>query len=265
MSQLIFSISLLLFFCACSNTSPDNTTIASSHNEKASSLKVNLKSDTLKPKAELDSLISSDFLIGKFDYRTHPWFVKVPAGMSNREIYIQKETLEAFSKMHEAAKKDGISFLIISGTRNFTDQKAIWENKWSREIVTHKTHKATALKILEYSSMPSTSRHHWGTDIDINSLVSSYFKTGKGAEEYAWLVKNAKKYGFYQTYTPKDKGRTGYSVEEWHWSYYPLSRIYLEQYNLKISNKDITGFSGCETASEIDIVKNYVNGIEAFK
>jgi LAS superfamily LD-carboxypeptidase LdcB len=264
MSQLTFSIALILFFCCCSYATPEHT-IASSNNEKASSLKVNLKSDTLKPKAELDSLISKDFLMGKFNYKTHPWFVKVPTGMSNREIYIQKETLEAFSKMHEAAKKDGINFVIISGTRNFTDQKAIWENKWSREILTHKTPKATALKILEYSSMPSTSRHHWGTDIDINSLVSSYFKTGKGAEEYAWLVKNAKKYGFYQTYTPKDKGRTGYAVEEWHWSYFPLSHKYLEQYNLKISNKDIVGFTGCETAAEIDIVKNYVNGIELYE
>ena len=264
MSQLIFSLALLLFFCSCNNATSDNT-IASAHNEKASALKVNFKSDTLRPKAEPDSLISKDFLMGKFNYRTHPWFVKVPAGMSNREIYVQKETLEAFSKMHEAAKKDGINFVIISGTRNFTDQKSIWENKWSREILTQKTHKATALKILEYSSMPSTSRHHWGTDIDINSLESSYFKTGKGAEEYAWLVKNAKKHGFYQTYTPKDKGRTGYAVEEWHWSYFPLSRKYLEQYNLKISNKDIVGFTGCETAAEIDIVKNYVNGIELFK
>ncbi|NJK84501.1 MAG: M15 family metallopeptidase [Saprospiraceae bacterium] len=37
-----------------------------------------------------------------------------------------------------------------------------------------------ALKILKYSSMPGTSRHHWGTDIDLNSFSNSYFEQGEG-------------------------------------------------------------------------------------
>ena len=35
-----------------------------------------------------------------------------------------------FKEMHTAAKKDGINFLIVSGTRNFDEQKSIWERKW---------------------------------------------------------------------------------------------------------------------------------------
>ena len=49
--------------------------------------------------------------------------------------------------------------------------------------------------------MPSTSRHHWGTDIDLNSLNNSYFSSGKGLKEYDWLTTNANHYGFYQVYT----------------------------------------------------------------
>jgi len=127
-----------------------------------------------------------------------------------------------------------------------------------------KTYEATAKKILEYSSMPSTSRHHWGTDIDINSLESDYFKSGKGKLEYEWLTKNEPKYGFYQVYTSKKNGRTGYSEEEWHWSYLPLANIYLSKYNTLIKLNDIKGFKGFESARKIDVIKDYVNGIECY-
>jgi LAS superfamily LD-carboxypeptidase LdcB len=219
--------------------------------------------DTVKQN-DPDSLITNDFLMGKFNYRSHPLFVKVPAAMCTKELYIQKEALEAFQRMHDAALKDSISFKIVSGTRSFNEQKTIWETKWKKEIIAQKTPKAAALKILEYSSMPSTSRHHWGTDIDINSVEGAYFRKGKGLKEYNWLVKNANSYGFFQTYTQKDKGRTGYSVEEWHWSYLPLSKKYLDFYNTRITNQDIKGFTGSETAVEIDIIKNFVNGIEKY-
>ena len=82
--------------------------------------------------------------------------------------------------MVEAAEKEGISFKIISGTRNYFEQKAIWERKWQKYTALEPIERAK--KILEYSSMPSSSRHHWGTDIDLNSLNNSYFNNGKGSE-----------------------------------------------------------------------------------
>ncbi|MGY8911587.1 MAG: M15 family metallopeptidase, partial [Flavobacteriales bacterium] len=59
----------------------------------------------------------------------------------------------------------------------------------------------------------------------------------------------------------KENGRTGYHEEKWHWSYLPLSKIYLNYYNQQITYKDINDFEGAEFAKEIDIIKNYVNGI----
>jgi len=44
--------------------------------------------------------------------------------------------------------------------------------------------------------MPTASRHHWGTDVDINSVDPDYFMNGTGLKEYEWLKKNAYKYGF---------------------------------------------------------------------
>ncbi len=109
--------------------------------------------------------------------------------------------------------------------------------------------------------MPTSSRHHWGTDMDLNNLNNTYFEKGTGLKLYNWLLEHAKTYGFNQVYTSKINGRTGYNMEKWHWSYMPLSEKYLTFYNENISYKDITGFKGSEQAKTIDVIKNYVNGI----
>ena len=214
--------------------------------------------------SETDSTLTNDYLTGKFDYTKHPLFEKASASISNREIYLRKETIQAFTAMHDSAAKENVALRIVSGTRSFEEQKAIWERKWKKESPHYPTKGEIARKILEYSSMPSTSRHHWGTDIDINSVETAYFQTEKGLAEYNWLAQHAHDFGFYQTYTPKDRGRTGYSVEEWHWSYLPIANRCLELYNQRITNQDLQGFLGCEAAVEIDVVREYVNGIEKY-
>ncbi len=49
---------------------------------------------------------------------------------------------------------------------------------------------------MNYSAMPSASRHHWGTDLDINSVEDEYFQTEPGLSEHKWLVNNGFKFGF---------------------------------------------------------------------
>ena len=74
--------------------------------------------------------VSKDFLLGKFDYRKDDRFVLVDKKWCDKEIYLQKKTYQAFVKMAEAAKEDDIDLTVVSGTRNFNDQKIIWEKKW---------------------------------------------------------------------------------------------------------------------------------------
>ena len=206
-----------------------------------------------------------NFLMGKFQLNEHSNFVLVDKKYHNKdEMYLQKETLESFIKMREAAEKDGINLTIVSGTRNFNSQKGIWERKYKD----HKTEGLSDIenikKIMLWSAMPSTSRHHWGTDIDINGL-DKYFdgKNEKANKEYEWLVVNAPKFGFCQVYTEKGEGQrqTGYNEEKWHWSYMPLSSEYLKKYKELITYTDINGFSASEFAKELDIIKKFVFGI----
>lgn len=227
-------------------------------------LPIKISITTGKPQFKMT--LNSSFinhLLGKFDYRKDSGFIAVESKYCSKPMYLQKETFQKFKEMHEAAKKDGVTLIIISGTRNFIEQKGIWEGKWVK-FITSMDSLTAAKKILLYSSMPTTSRHHWGTDIDINSLDNHYFTSGKGLKEYEWLKKNASKFGFCQVYTDKTASkRTGYEMEKWHWSYLPISSQYLKKYNELVSYKDITGFTGSYLAPKLRAIEDYVNGIEA--
>ncbi|MDT0558820.1 M15 family metallopeptidase [Ichthyenterobacterium sp. W332] len=242
---------VLIIICACKQHKQEHTKI------------VNEKNDTLKPKNILAKLatpkISKERLLGKIDYKNDSLFVLVESKYVSKPLYLNTVCFDSFKLMFNAAKNDGIDLKIISGARNFNYQKRIWERKW--QTFSNLNPKERSQKILEYSAMPSTSRHHWGTDIDINSLSSSYFNSGKGAIEYNWLSKNANRFGFYQVYTSKESGRTGYNEEQWHWSYLPIASQYLDDYNAIITVNDIIGFNGAETAESLNIISDYVNGI----
>lgn len=203
-------------------------------------------------------------LLGKFDPEKHADFVRIAAEHTTKpKTFLRSATYEAFKKMYAAAKKEGIKLTIISATRTFYDQKNIWESKWNKQYANISDHTQRAQGILEWSSMPGSSRHHWGTDIDLNDLNDAFFtKNAKGKQIYAWLSAHAHEYGFCQTYSPKGESRpTGYNEEKWHWSYLPLSHDFLMQYKSKIKYEDFKGFLGAATAATVRIIDDYVLGI----
>lgn len=211
------------------------------------------------------------YLSGKFEPADDTLFVTVPKAYSGKaEVqYLRKETMDAFKKMADAAKKEGITLKIVSATRNFYAQKTIWEAKWNgtredwKDVATkYPLAKERAQAILRYSSMPGTSRHHWGTDVDINSVEPSYFANGNGQKVYVWLLRHGAAYGFCQPYTAKGPNRpNGYEEEKWHWSYMPLSKNFLEKYPATVSYADIKGFDGDESAELLKVIDNYVQGV----
>jgi zinc D-Ala-D-Ala carboxypeptidase len=185
-------------------------------------------------------------------------------------IYLRKEAYAAFEKMHAAAAADGVKLVILSATRTFGDQKSIWENKWNgqtfvggRNLSTAKPDPVERAKtILRYSSMPGSSRHHWGTDMDLNSLENAYFDTPLGKKIYDWLHAHAADYGYCQPYTLIGPERpNGYQEERWHWSYMPISARFLKAYRATVHLSDIAGFKGAETAAPLNVIEHYVSGI----
>jgi len=213
---------------------------------------------------------TTKFVLGKIEYSQHSEFVKIPETYANKSgMYLRKEALEAFILMQKKAKADGVNLTIISACRNFNHQKSIWEAKWNgarkvggKDLSQSIPNAAERAKeILKYSSMPGTSRHHWGTDIDINSLSPGYFETGQGKKEYEWLNNHASEFGFCQVYSEKGNDRKyGYEEEKWHWSYMPIASKFLRYFKKNMAQKDISEFDGA-TALPFSEVLKYVEGI----
>ena len=136
---------------------------------------------------------------------------------------LHKQVVADFTALQLAAKKQGFTLHIASAFRSFERQLGIWNNK--------------------YSALPSASRHHWGTDIDVydptllptkQSLQlqkSEYLAGGYFSELTEWLSHNIQQFGFYRPYQ-NDQG--GVAQEPWHISYFPLADDFLSQLDLDL-------------------------------
>ena len=150
------------------------------------------------------------------------------------------KTATAFCAMQEAALQDGIDLQLVSAYRSFERQQYIWEDKYKRYTAEGITPKDAIDRILQYSTIPGTSRHHWGTDIDITDnnapkqkqvlVPEKFHNNGPFAPLRKWMEENANRFGFYLVYT-NDVNRTGFSYEPWHYSYLPEAKHYQKQYD----------------------------------
>lgn len=260
----IFFTITVLFSVSCMSGEQVKTEVKSEFYTKSDSLAVKVM--------PMPNNKNIDEVMGKFDPAHHQDFVIIDKKYCDRNDRLMHiEAYQAFIEMWNAAKEDGIHLIIKSATRNFNYQKGIWERKWNgvTKVSGNDLSKTIidpverALKILEYSSMPGTSRHHWGTDIDLNAFENTYFATGEGLKVYNWLKKNGPTYGFCQPYTEKGSDRPyGYNEEKWHWSYLPVANLYMNQID-NINDEMIRGFDGSETAEQIKVVEKYMSGIHS--
>jgi LAS superfamily LD-carboxypeptidase LdcB len=159
---------------------------------------------------------------------------------------MHKAAKEAFLKMKAEAAKENINIEVVSAYRSFQRQKEIFEGKYKKFTSEGLTPEKAIERIIEYSTIPGTSRHHWGTDIDIidanaprpaNVLMPENFHgSGPYCKLKMWLNEHAEKFNFYEVYT--DNGnRKGFKYEPWHFSYAPVSKPMLTAYKEQIDVK----------------------------
>lgn len=204
-------------------------------------------------------------LIGLNEPSRDPAFAPIPSSHASREgLYLRTPARDAFLEMAAAAERDGIRLVAVSAARNFAYQNGIWNRKWSRPQYAGWSDLEKARDILKYSAMPGSSRHHWGTEIDLNSLENDYFTEGEGRAVAAWLETHAASFGFHLVYTA-DPRRPGYLPERWHWSYMPLSAPMLAAYNecVELSVLEDLEVAGMAWADSLRILTDFVNGIDA--
>ena len=185
-------------------------------------------------------------------------------------IKLEKNTFIAMEKMRKAALLDGIKIKVVSGFRDFERQKQIWNRKFKKFTTENNLSDLDAIKeIIRFSTIPGTSRHHWGTEIDIidedfknekKLLISNKYEEGGIFEKLKkWMDNNSQKFGFYLTYD-NNINRKGFEYEPWHYSYLPESKKYLESF-LKIDIVEIISkvdIKGKELFNE-KIISDYIN------
>ncbi|WP_378183074.1 M15 family metallopeptidase [Aquimarina sp. SS2-1] len=152
---------------------------------------------------------------------------------------LRKKADQAFKKMKSAALEEGIKIKVVSSYRDYAHQNRIWERKYERYTAGGLSPMKAIKKIIEYSTIPGTSRHHWGTDLDIVDgsanqprdvlLEKHFYNGGPFARFKMWMDHNANDFGFYLVYTNK-KGRKGFKYEPWHYSYAPTSIAMLKEF-----------------------------------
>lgn len=152
---------------------------------------------------------------------------------------LQVEVWTAYESMRKAALLEGISLRIVSGYRSYDRQLSIYNNKYNSFINQGSTPSQAIAEILEYSTLPGTSRHHWGTDIDLIDankpqpadplLEEHYHGEGNYSELKKWMDKYAESFGFYEVYSA-NPDRKGFRYEPWHFSYLPTAVTMLEEF-----------------------------------
>ena len=150
---------------------------------------------------------------------------------------MQKEVYESYERMRQAAAKEGIDIKVVSAHRSYNRQREIWNAKYKTLTSQGLPAKDAIQEIITYSTLPGTSRHHWGTDIDIIDnanpqsgdvlLAEKFYGDGPSSALRSWMNRNAADYGFLEVYTDHPN-RKGFAHEPWHYTYHSLSKAYLE-------------------------------------
>jgi LAS superfamily LD-carboxypeptidase LdcB len=159
---------------------------------------------------------------------------------------LQREVASAFADLRSDARAAGFELAIASSFRSFARQLAIWNGKASGARAVHDDAgnavdmaRLSPLEqlhaILRFSALPGTSRHHWGTDLDIYNAaaVPPEYLVQLSPQEVAaggvfdplhnWLdarMAAGESHGFFRPYN-EDRG--GVAPERWHLSYAPSS------------------------------------------
>ena len=192
-------------------------------------------------------------------------------------------TAAAFNDMQVAAAYEGFNLQAASSWRGFERQLAIWNGKWrgERPLLDADNQPLDALQlddmerlhaILRWSALPGTSRHHWGTDLDIYDPDClpvgtrlalepwEYEAGGWFADLGEWLGDHMADFGFFLPYAKPLDAAQGVAYEPWHISFAPESgeqRLDPDALALCLQQADIEG-KECILSHLDEILARYV-------
>jgi LAS superfamily LD-carboxypeptidase LdcB len=159
---------------------------------------------------------------------------------------LQPAVVQSLARLKDEARDAGFELAIASSFRSFARQLRIFNGKASGERATQDDNGVTLdftdmsavdrlHAILRYSALPGTSRHHWGTDLDVfdAAAVDADYRVqltpaevGQGGVFEAlhnWLDERMGAGASHGFFRPYGVDRGGVAAERWHLSYAPLA------------------------------------------
>ena len=131
------------------------------------------------------------------------------------DIYLDERVAPHYNRMYEAAYKEGIHLVPISGYRSVDRQKRNFENKIDYYMDKGYSKVEATQEAATIILPPGTSEHNAGLAMDICSLEQNFEDT----KEFRWLCENAADYGFILRYPEDKQDITKIIYEPWHWRY----------------------------------------------
>ncbi len=172
--------------------------------------------------------------------------------------------LPDFLALRDAARAAGFDLAVHSAFRDFPRQLSIWNRKASgllavldsnaRPIdIRTLSERDLVFAILRWSALPGTSRHHWGTDLDvydaattptgydIQLIPAEVDPGGMHGPLHEWLdarMASGTAFGFFRPY---DIDRGGVAPERWHLSHAPLASTFAQRLTPELLRPILTG------------------------
>lgn len=136
----------------------------------------------------------------------------VPVGpnLVGRMQQLAPDAARQWLAMVEAAGKDGVILMIVSGFRGYEYQAG---------LIRRKIEAGQAIEdILCVNAAPGFSEHHTGRAVDVATPGSRPLtEEFEHTDAFRWLEKYAKDFDFSMSY-PRDNA-FGFIYEPWHWAY----------------------------------------------
>jgi LAS superfamily LD-carboxypeptidase LdcB len=165
---------------------------------------------------------------------------------------VHAQVLPALEELRQAAMQAGFELAIASSYRSYQRQLSIWKAKAAgqRPLLADNgtpldsadlSEEQILERILRWSALPGTSRHHWGTDLDVYDAAAmpADYQLQLTPEEceglfkafHGWLddcINSGDSHGFFR---PFDLDRGGVAPEPWHLSYRPLADSFARSFD----------------------------------
>ncbi|MDU3523122.1 M15 family metallopeptidase [Clostridium saudiense] len=124
---------------------------------------------------------------------------------------LDERTSNAAKEMFNAALKENINLIAISGYRSYSVQENLYNSRVEVKGIE---------KTRQYTAEPGASEHQTGLAIDIVCNDYPYLdEEFENTDAFKWLFNNCYKYGFILRYQKGKEDITGYNYEPWHFRY----------------------------------------------